>query len=427
MYGLILAAFTIAPLIGVALMELGAFGPDVRMFGYPNGATRAFAMHLVVFLAAYFLVAHRRGLRQAILLDRRYAASEIGNDRFRRLAQIGLLLNLCLLVYVFVGAGAWEVVIGRVGRGQFRSTLGSFGALAYLARDFLTPMSAALVAVAYRRIVPTSRERHLLVAVLVVAGLNGVVWGYKASLLFMITPALVVLFPRVRLRELILLGAAAVMSTAAFAMIFDRVSPNQALLAIGVRATVGAGNTAWRIWDLHQTGEQFPSYWPTLLSMFGGKVGASLGVFTRGNADILYRTDYASMMTMVAQNYAIGDPTSSNVTGTVFSEGILALGSPGFLILSVFGGLLAGVVRRALQSCLRKHQALGAALVATYFSTNLIAWLNSGGVATLFQVPFVINYTIAWLMGAVMLELSGIPLTARAREPAPIVTPEMSS
>jgi hypothetical protein len=217
------------------------------------------------------------------------------------------------------------------------------------------------------------------------------------------------------------------MSTAAFAMIFDRVSPNQALLAIGVRATVGAGNTAWRIWDLHQTGEQFPSYWPTLLSMFGGKVGASLGVFTRGNADILYRTDYASMMTMVAQNYAIGDPTSSNVTGTVFSEGILALGSPGFLILSVFGGLLAGVVRRALQSCLRKHQALGAALVATYFSTNLIAWLNSGGVATLFQVPFVINYTIAWLMGAVMLELSGIPLTARAREPAPIVTPEMSS
>src|SRR5688572_18700460 len=66
MFNLVFLTVTLCPLAGLILMEFGAYGPDVGMFGYPNGASFAYAMHLLVMYCAYVWIwsRHLRKVRR---------------------------------------------------------------------------------------------------------------------------------------------------------------------------------------------------------------------------------------------------------------------------------------------------------------------------------------------------------------------------
>ena len=415
MFNLALAAVLVAPLVGIALMEGGAFGADVLQFGYPNGATRAYALHLLVFYAVY-LVCSRFGRPTEVAGARRGlpTAQDAGRESLVTLLLLVLFVNLVLAGFVFFVVGARDVVLGAVGKGEFRASLAGFGALAYLARDFLTPTLCALVAFVFQRRRRNRVERLLLWSNIVVAAASGAMWGFKSTMVLGLLPAFIILVPRVRLLHAAALGVVAFASMVGFGMFYERLSASEAALSVAIRGTIGAGNTAWRIWDARRNGEGFPPYWPTLTSAWGGRIGARLGVYSRSDPERMYEVDYTALVTLIAKGYVYDpDVATTNVTGTVFGEGVIAFGAPGFLLMSVFAALVVGMNRRVLERARSRGRPLSAALAATFFLTSVFSWLNAGGVVALFQLPFVVNYLLTYLVARVLVEVSGSPGSGR--------------
>ena len=56
----LLLLYLFLPLIGLVLMEDGAFGRDIGMYGYPNGSSLAYFFHLLAFLPFFFLFKNSR-------------------------------------------------------------------------------------------------------------------------------------------------------------------------------------------------------------------------------------------------------------------------------------------------------------------------------------------------------------------------------
>jgi hypothetical protein len=200
--------------------------------------------------------------------------------------------------------------------------------------------------------------------------------------------------------------------------VYDGLGLAEAALAVVIRGTIGAGNTAWKLWDLQQAGEHFPPYWPTLLSLFGGRLSALLGIFSRDDASYAYQYDYTALTTLIAKNFAPSvDYAASNVTGTVFGEGLIAAGVPGYLLMSVVAGVVAGLNRLALDRGQARQRPLLAAVAATFFLDGTFSWLNAGGLVSLIQLPFLVNYATACALGYLLLAWSGVP-PRRRQSPA---------
>ena len=421
MFNLVLVAVTLAPLLGVFLMELGAFGLDVG-WGHPNGATVLYLIHFVVFWTVYatFLFLYR--LRHAGPVPDRHAPDVVyTTPGFRRLAMLVLLFHFALVLFLLFAVGTVDVLFGGMNKGEFRARLGPLGTVAYLSRDFLIPLMAALVAFVYRRAPTRSLDTGLLTGVLLLTAFSGAMWGFKAAALVSLIAPLTILAPRIRLRNLVLLGAAGFGSMIVFAMLFEGLAPGMAAFRVLWRGTVGTGEVAWKVWDVYADGERFPYYWKTLFGALGGRASAVAGL--GANPYLSYQFDYTELITLIAKNWA-GDVTTetANVTGTVFAEGVIAFGSPGFLLMSVFAGMVAGTVRIALWVAVARRSALMAATIATYFATSVFSWLNAGWVAILIYFPFLVYYAVAVVAGWILLRVAGIPPD---RPPVPRGEPEL--
>src|SRR2546425_11408420 len=71
------------------------------------------------------------------------------------------------------------------------------------------------------------------------------------------------------------------------------------------RATVGAGDSAWKIWDVREIADAFPPYWPTLVSAVGGRFASVFGLFFRREGyDEWYAYDFSALATLVTKEYA---------------------------------------------------------------------------------------------------------------------------
>lgn len=406
----VVLATILLPAIGLLLMEAGALGPDIAEFGYPNGASLAYAAHLLVLLVTWAVIGRLvRGAQPARATPNSVLDLSIySRSRFQRLSIIVTVLIFAYIIFLLFGAGGWLVVTGRVGRGEFRGSFGSLGPLVYLARDFLVPVATALVAFVYRRCAPRRRETWLLLGCLTVAALAGASWGYKAAAVITLIPALILLFPRASPRQSLLaipLVGVLLLST----MVFERANAPTALLVLGTRATLGTANTAWKVWDLNKTHVELPPYLPTLTSALGGRVGSALGVVSRNDLARFSSLDFTAMLTNVVQGFAPSvNANTSNVTGTVFSEGLIALGSPGFLLFSALAGIVIGLNGFVVRTGERQARPIMAALAAVFFTSSTFSWLNAGGIVALMNLPFVVSYALAYLAARALLAVSGI-------------------
>jgi hypothetical protein len=398
----LMLAVTIGPLVGLLLLEAGAFGPDLNQYGYPNGASIAFVAHAAVFFVAFSLVV------SAVPAVSRRPSRHCHRRAFQRLAWLALGTSLVCVAFVYWGAGAKEVVARHIERGEFRSQL-RYGYLAYLCRDFLVPGMTALVAFYYRRC-PAGWDEHALMTLnLFVAGLSGWIWGYKASVIVVLFAPLVLLWPRPNLARVVAIGGAALGLMVLTTAFYNRISIGDALEILATRATVGSANGAWKVWDVVTTeGRQIPAYWPTLTSIAGRQLASVFGF-----SDVItsYQTDFTALLTAVTKDFNAGvDVSSSTVTGTLFSEAVLAAGIPGYLLFSLFAGLLVGFNAVWIRQSERLDAPASAAVGATYFGLSSFTWLNSGGIGAMLIVPFLVNYVLLYLVCTLMVEFAAISL-----------------
>lgn len=422
MIWLALGVMLLAPLVGVLLMEFGSPALNFAGLGHPNGATAAGAMFAVV-LVLTAVVANRLAL-VCLPIKETQVPARFSREAFRRLGILVIAFNLMLLLFIIVVAGAWRVLAGQIGRGEFRSSLGGLGVFAFMARDFLAPMACASVAFVYRRCSPGWAEAIILGGAIVVTATGSMVWGYKASALFALLPAFVLLVPHVRFVVAIELVASAIVLVIATAMVFDDLTLSESGLVVLSRATIGAGDTPWKLWDLRNQGA-FPPWLPTLLSGLGGRLATLLGSWTRTGTD-WYSTDFTATASWVVKDYnATLQADMSNVTATAFGEGVFALGSPGYLVFAVVGGLVLAGIQVVLRIAERRHRTVMASVAANYFGFSYLSWINSGGLTTLLNIPHLISILLAAGTVTLLLVMAGVA-PAHFRAP-PYRTPKLQS
>lgn len=384
MIGWYLFIVFVTPCLGLWLVESGEYGPSIGQTGYPNGATLAYVVcWLIVVLIAWWVatLGRRKGNGQI-----RVGAAE--DEHFRHYAINLIFLDaIFLFVHLFVFGGI-DVLRGTVDKGEFRVLLGPYGAVAFMMIKFIVPTLMAYAAFLYRLSTPSRFNRILLITNVLIVVLIGAGWGTKSLSAAMLMPALLLLFWRVTLKQLGLIGVGVVVSFIAFSYYFDLASDDlvSTLDFVWRRATVLQGDVPWLAWNHVVTGGPLPNYGKTLLAVFGDRTLTALLGVDPVNYSQWVDYHYGLLITEFVGSPLWQVEGGYSVTGTFFTEGLIAGGRAGVLLFSVIGGVAVGFVVRRISQARDANRPVAASLWANYFCFIVFPWLNSGGITNFLHI-----------------------------------------
>lgn len=429
MYNAVLLFFVLSPLAGIVLMEAGAYGADVDEVGYFNGASIAYAAHAALLLFVYralyshYVKSPNHSIWRSVLLHRRMLGTRFakcsGESSSAKLSfvLIGLIslgLNVAVVLVLLFGVGGINVLMGELLKNEFRSTLGNWGLFAYFSRDFLSPGLATMLALLYRETKPGMLGIITVIVNFAVAGMSGLLWGFKASFIFALMSAMVILIPKVSWRSGLVVVSVVLGSMSASAVLFENIPVQDSVMTVLNRATVLQGDSAWKVWDIYSSGEPLPRYYKTLLSILGGRILMMFGINIAGDVATFVEYNWASLLSYTVGTTIDSITRGNTMTGTLFAEGLFALGSPGFLVFSIFGGVMVAVNRVILEDSLRMRMWHVTVIACLYFCTSIVTWINSGGLQALFQLAFFVNYSIVFGLTYLLMRVAGYSI-ARPR------------
>jgi len=409
----------VTPLAGIAQLEDGAFGANVNSFGHANGATFAFLVYSAFLLAGAWWASGGRMFRSAAAAPPGPRVSPVSAAR---LLQVTLAVNVVLALLMVFALGGAEVLLGDVGKGEFRSTLGGLGALAYLIVKWIAPATFALACATYVIAGRPRRLRLLLVAGSLTAFVIGLSWGFKSSGLLVVLPGFVVLLWQASMRKVILYAALAVAVIVLSFAWFDTVEDtaySSALEFLVARLTVFQGDVSWYIWDRWRSGEPLPDYARTLLVAMGDQLFSLITGITRADSERWVLSHFGSLLTYTVGYPIEGIEAGHSVTGTPFSEGLIAAGWVGIPVFGLGAGLISGFVFRRIERALARSRTVSAALWSNYSVWCLFAWLNGGEIVQMFHISTLVGAALSWILLAQTQQLCGaLPRRARRRPTA---------
>ncbi len=421
MYKYLVALVLLTPLIGIYLVEQGEYSLSVGIGGFDAGASIAFACYaLAVSVIGWWSSRIGRIETATPSQDSLIAA------RFKRFALRLLALEIVFLLVFLFAFGAINIWTGAVGKGPFRSELGPLGAFPFLMQKYVLPCLVAYSTLLYMRLKRPRRYRSLWLLNLLVASCIGASWGFKASAITILMPALLLMYWRIRLWTLIKMAAvvALVLITAAKQFDAESLENSDVYTFLLHRITILQGDVSWYVWSEYKDGADFPNYWPTLTAAVGDKVLTVFGV-DRGNLAQWMAYHYDWMLT-----YISGAPLEHivdagyNVTATPFSEGLIAAGIPGLALISIIAGLLTGSMYRLIDNALRTNYGVRAAMFATYFSSAVFPWLNGGGVVGLIHISVLVGLGLTFVVLKWMRKIRR-PEARRTKQLPPVDLPAL--
>ena len=396
---LMLLFVVLTPLAGIIQVENGAYGANVAVWGYPNGASYAFAFYGLCAFAGAWLVT-----RGAIFAAPRPSVSTPTNRMRKaslRLTHIALVVNGLLCIVTLFVFGSFAVLTGDVAKGEFRSSLGGLGALAFLTLKWFAPSVFAFACAVYSFAGRPTSARPSLILLGLVTFVIGLSWGFKTSGLVTILPGLIVLLWAAPMRKIvysILLGFGAILLAFTLFDTLEGTTYGGVLEFLLARATVYQGDVSWYIWDMWVSNTPLPDYGNTLLVVVGDRLFSLFSGITRADPERWILAHYGSLLT-----YTIGYPIEGieaghSVTGTPFSEGVIAAGAIGVPIFGLAAGAVAGFVYRQIATALGRRNPVGVALWCNYSVFGLFSWLNGGDIVQLFHVAVIVGAALCWLV-----------------------------
>jgi oligosaccharide repeat unit polymerase len=371
------------PLVGVRLMENGAYGLSVFKRGYPNGATWAFLLYCSVAFATV-LAASKLGLFHKVGKGRPQALRHPGT-----ISLISLLLMVSMLGFLLFGLGGIDNYYRITNAGTFRAALsGVSGALGSIILKYIAP---AVFAFAFMTNVAWNPNRIKSVTVLLLAlvmMLIGGSYGFKSSFVLAVLPAAMLYYWRSSPWMLLPLGVAAVCAILlGYAFFAGSPTVGDALESLVYRLFVLQGDVAWWVWDLHREGEPLPAYTPTLLPMIGDRIFSLVTGITRDQQLEWVMSHFGLMITHLSgySTEAIFFGGHAN-TATVFSEGIIAGGLFGVLLFAILAGLMVNLLYNFIDNRLEANDFAWASAAASYAVVGVMAWLLSGGIQVIIHI-----------------------------------------
>lgn len=410
-----LIAFVLfTPLVGVLFMELGAFSFAAQQTGYYNGSTLAYLFYILAFYLSYLFVKQH---------PVSFIKKKKENLHFKSIAYTAIVINLIALIILLFPFGAYKIWLGLVDKGSFRTNLGFFGSVAYFMLKSLVPAMLVLVSFVYLNSSKHSKRDQLLVFLnFFIAFLFGASWGFKSTALFILLPSFIILFWKIDTLKFIKFAALTFIIFLVFAGIFDNKSlkfddinilkthgGGNAIESTLYRLTVLQGDVCWKIWDLH-INDQLESvkYYKTLISLIGDKNLNLLAGVNQNNYPEFITYHFGLLITYLCGNSPEAISKGYNVTGTVFSEGIVAGGFGGLLFFSVFAGLLTGLNRNLILEGLYKNNPIITCIAASFFCFQTFSWLNGGGVSALFHISIILGFFVTYIFLVSIITISKI-------------------
>jgi hypothetical protein len=395
------------------MLEGGEYGATIGMYGYPNGATLAYGLYAMTVVLVAWLARGRPSLAgQALQTDTR-----IVDARLQVFGNNLLIVNAAFLVLFLFGFGAIQVWLGTVGKGGFRTELGSFGAIPNLMSKFILPALLAYAAALFRRSSKSNRLRWLLGANFALLFVIGASWGFKTTALIVLLPAMLLIYWRITIYQLVRVGLLFVIVIVAFFYQYDADVETYAEVHtfLLTRITVIQGDVSWLVWDMYINDEVFPPYVPTLIAAVGDKVLTLFGL-SRSNFYEWMLFHYDLMITYIAGVPLDQIADGHSITATPFSEGLVASGVGGVAFFALLGGLLVGRMYSFIERALQRGHEARAALAASYFCFYVFAWLNGGAVVQLIHISVWVSL-LATLIAFKAMQILGRRTQARMLPP----------
>lgn len=400
----IVAISFLFPLAGIWLMENGAYGGSIDVYGFSNGATQAFVFYAAVAFATMWACGKYRPFEK------------FGKRPPQRLRPPGLinlkcfLLILPMLAFVLFALGGINTIVGHVGSGEFRASLRDGGFLGYMILKYFSP---SLFAFALMTNVAWTKGRTMSLPVLGLAIINAMIaasFGFKSSIVLALLPAAILYYWRASPWNLVPLGAAA------FALIVfgylwfggpDAQTFENALSQIFVRLFTLQGDVSWKVWDIYVNGEPLPSYINTLPEVMGDTLLTQLtDLKSPAGSDILSAGDrlqwvqaHFSLMATHLTGYPVDHILAGhNNSANVFSEALIAGGFPGLVFFGVLVGVIVNLVYVFINNRLQANDFASASVAASYFVMGVMAWLLGGGIAAIIHISIVVSIPVAYLI-----------------------------
>lgn len=399
-----------APLAGVIGMESGSYSLTASEYGYRVGAIEAFCMYAVVIGLTIYVLKNRKdlfGFKAEFRPPSFFVAGEASRTRVRLELLLLLVLGAVFAYHNLVLAGGWRVIEGLIGRGEFRTELGVYGASAYLIIKWYAPVILAYACIVSFR--SGDAVLYLLTFVIFIfSALCSISFGYKASIILLITPALTILFWKPRLLTLILFpsfglaliiggyclfGIDMVGSSAA-----PEFSKNVLIEQLTYRIFVLQGELPWKIWSEYVQGNDMPSYFETVKSLLGGRLGRLLFGIAPQTPEQIVASNFAMLTTHFAGYPIEGILAGHNSTATAFSEGVIAGGIAGVVVSSVLAGAVIYIVYQSIDFSLRDKNYILASVLGVYSIFGVMSWLIGGGISTLLHISVVFGFLTSFGM-----------------------------
>ena len=396
------------------MMEFGAYSFAAHEFGFPNNAYLAYLLYIFLFLISYVYLGR---------VNFKLPEINILSGNYRTIAILTIILSFFFLFLILFIFGGYKVLLGEVDKGAFRVGLGFFGSLVHLMTKMFLPSILALNVFYYKKGPKKNFNTILLSINFILAFVFGASWGYKSTAIFILFPSLILLYDKLKFIKIIFFSFIIFTFFVFFSMFFDNaneisatnidlfgeVAQKNPIEAILYRLTVLQGDPCWKIWDLYINGDlKSVDYYKTLYSIIGdGNLNRFFGV-NNDNYLIYIQHHFGLLLTYLCGNEPFAIAQGYNVTGTVFTEGIIAGGLYGLIFFSIFAGLITRIVVTFITKGYNNNLPVLSSMASTYFCFYIFTWLNGGGVETLFHISVVIGLILNFFLLVILLNISKI-------------------
>lgn len=199
MFKYILAFVLFSPLIGIYLMEEGAYGIDVGMSGYPNGSFNAYLIYVIIALISFYYS------KKLNLIKIR---KNICTTTISKISPyiIFSFINLFFLLIMLFGFGGINVLLGNVAKGEFRTSFGFFGALPFFISRYFSPVLLGYLAFDFKKTKSNKLKSIFFFINVFLIILIGLTWGFKSTSIFMLAPAVIIYYWKVKWYKVIFIA-----------------------------------------------------------------------------------------------------------------------------------------------------------------------------------------------------------------------------
>jgi hypothetical protein len=402
----------ISPLIGVIMMEFGAYSLAAHEFGYQNNVSFAYALYVLLFVLSFRITGK---------FNFKLPRINTLNANYKTIAFITIFINLFFLFLILFVFGGYKVLLGHVDKGAFRIGFGFFGVFVHLMTKMFLPSILVLNVFYFKKENKSTLNISILILNFVLAFIFGASWGYKSTAIFILLPPLILLYEKPKFIKILLLSILSFFFIVLFAMFFDNakdISTNDIDLfsevvrenpieSVLYRLTVLQGDPCWKIWDLYINGElKNVEYHKTLYSIMGdGNLNRFLGI-NHENYPLFIQYHFGLLLTFLCGNEPSAIAQGYSVTGTVFTEGIVAGGMGGLVFFSFIAGFITKIVVMLIKKGYENNLPVLTAMMCTYFCFYIFTWLNGGGIELLFHISVFIGLSLNFLLLVVLLNIS---------------------